>query len=119
MPNPYHAPEISPRALSDKAAAGTPFVWLDVREPWEVRRVQIDDARVLSVPLSDLAEQGIEALPPAAQDRDAEIVVQCHHGTRSAQVVMWLQQQGWNNAVSLAGGVAAWADEVDAAIGRY
>lgn len=119
MPNPYGAPEISARDLQAKRAAGEPIVWLDVRESWEVRRVQVKDDAILNVPMSALAQQGVEALPDAARDKAAPIVVQCHHGVRSAQVVQWLRQQGWSDAVSLAGGVDSWANEVDAAIGTY
>jgi rhodanese-related sulfurtransferase len=95
------------------------LIWIDVREPWEVRRVQVNDAAVQNVPMSELARQGPAALPAEAQLKDALIVVQCHHGVRSAQVTQWLRQQGWTNVLSLAGGVDAWAQEVDASIGAY
>lgn len=119
MPNPYGAPEITAQALQARRAAGEALVWLDVREPWEVRRVQVKDDAVVNLPLSELAQRGVEALPAAARDKNAQLVVQCHHGVRSAQVVRWLGDQGWSNAVSLAGGVDAWAKEVDASIGLY
>lgn len=119
MPNPYGAPEISPAELKEMADSGMPFAWLDVREPWEFRKVHVRDERVLLVPLSQIAEQRLDAFPPEALPKGAPIVVQCHHGVRSAQVAAWLRQQGWPEAVSLAGGVAAWADDVDAGIGRY
>ena len=119
MANPYGAPEISPADVQRKRSADEPFVWLDVREPWEFRRVHVNDDAVLLVPLSEIAERRLEALAEAAQDKDAPIVVQCHHGVRSAQVTAWLLQQGWTNVVSLAGGVDAWAKEVDSAIGLY
>lgn len=119
MANPYGAPEISPAEVRQKREANEPFVWLDVREPWEFRRVHVNDEAVILVPLSELAERRLDALPEAAQDKNVEIVVQCHHGVRSAQVTMWLRQQGWTNVVSLEGGVDAWAKEVDSAIGLY
>lgn len=119
MPNPYGAPEISAREVNQKRQNGETFVWLDVREPWETRRVQVKDESIVVIPLSEIAERRLEALPAEALEKDALIVIQCHHGVRSAQVAAWLQQQGWTNTFSLAGGVDAWADEVDSTIGRY
>lgn len=119
MPNPYGAPEISAREVNEKRQGGQTFVWLDVREPWETRRVQVKDESIVVTPLNDIAERRLDALPPEALEKDALIIVQCHHGVRSAQVTAWLRQQGWTNTFSLAGGVDAWADEVDPTIGKY
>lgn len=119
MPNPYGAPEIGVRDVAAKQQAGETFVWLDVREPHEVDAVRIADEGIVYLPLSVLAERRVAALPAQAQDKDAEIVVFCHHGVRSAQVVAWLRQQGWTQAVSMEGGIDAWAREVDASVGTY
>ena len=43
----------------------------------------------------------------------------CHTGVRSAQVTAWLRHNGWNNTVSLAGGIAAYAKRIDASVGKY
>ncbi len=119
MPNPYGAPEISVQNVAHKQAIGESFVWLDVREPEEYTTARIDDDAIHLVPLSKLAKQQLEALPAAALDKDAEIVVFCHHGIRSAQVVVWLQQQGWTNVLNMAGGIDAWAREINPAVGAY
>ena len=119
MPNPYGAPEISVKDVAAKLATEESFVWLDVREPDELRTVSIDNEQVVNVPMSVLAKQQTDALPSAAQAKDAEIVVFCHHGTRSAQVVAWLRGQGWNNVVNMEGGIDNWAAQIDSSIGRY
>lgn len=119
MANPYGAPEISVQDTEAKRQAGDQFVWLDVREPDEVAAVQIDDERIIVLPLSQLAQRQLDALPAATQDQAAEIIVFCHHGVRSAQVTTWLAQQGWNNVTSMAGGIAAWAQEIDPSVGFY
>ena len=119
MPNPYGAPEVTVREVNEKRQAGESFIWLDVREPNEVAMVQIVDERVAILPLSELAQRQLAALPAQAQAQEAEIVVFCHHGMRSAQVTAWLRQQGWTNVTSMAGGVAAWAQEIDPTIGTY
>jgi rhodanese-related sulfurtransferase len=119
MPNPYGAPEISVKQIDSKRQNGEQFVWLDVREPEEVARVSIQDERVRLLPLSVLADRQLAALPAEAQNQQAEIIVFCHHGLRSAQVAAWLRQQGWQKVMSMTGGVAAWSQEIDPSIGMY
>ena len=119
MPNPYGAPEISVSEAAEKLTAGKPFRFLDVREKQEVAAVSLKSDNVDYIPLSELGANGPDALPEPARDQDAEIVVFCHHGMRSAQVVAWLKNQGWSNVWSLAGGIAAYAAEVDPSIGFY
>src|SRR5215203_4824240 len=104
MPNSFGAPEISAQAVAAKIAANEQFVFLDVREPNELSAAAINDERVINVPLSVLAQQQTAALPAEAKDKDAEIVVFCHHGARSGQVTSWLLGQGWTNVVNMEGG---------------
>lgn len=119
MPNAFGAPEISVKEMAQRCVADEAFVWLDVREPNEHALVSIPDPRIHLLPLSRLAAERLDALPDAARAQDAPVVVMCHHGVRSAQVVAWLQQQGWTNVLNLAGGIDASAREVDASIGVY
>lgn len=119
MPNSFGAPEISVQAVSAKLAADEQFILLDVREPNELSAAAIQDDRVVNVPLSVLAQQRTVALPAGAQDKDAEIVVFCHHGARSGQVTSWLLGQGWTNVLNMEGGIDNWARNVDATVGRY
>lgn len=120
MPNPYGAPEISvldvQARLNDEPVD---FVWLDVRETDEHDLARIAHDAVNYLPLSRLAEEQTAALPAAAGEKDAEIIVFCHHGMRSAQVVAWLRQQGWTNVWNMDGGIAAWAEQVDPGVGTY
>ena len=119
MPNQFGAPEISVHDVDAKVKAGHPFVWLDVREPHEFARAAIENTAILKMPISRLAQEGIAALPSEAQEKNAEIVVSCHHGGRSAQVTAWLRQQGWTNVLNMDGGIDAWSREVDPSVGRY
>jgi rhodanese-related sulfurtransferase len=50
---------------------------------------------------------------------DRDIVVVCHHGMRSLQVAHFLQQAGIERVFNLAGGIAAWAEQVDPDMPRY
>jgi rhodanese-related sulfurtransferase len=119
MPNSFGAPEVTVKAVAQKIEAGDAFIWLDVREPNELTLAAIGDARVVNLPLSQLAARGADALSAALRNQKAEIVVFCHHGMRSAQVTAWLRQQGWQQVVNMTGGIDAWAVEVDPAVSRY
>ena len=117
--NPYGVPGLSVQEVAQKRDNGDSFVLLDVREPNELLYANLGKG-VLLAPLSDLAQQGLEALPEAVlADKEAEIVVLCHHGSRSAQVTAWLQQQGWTNVLNMDGGIDAYAIAVDPTVGRY
>ena len=73
---------------------------LDVREPVEWQHAHIEGA--LHIPLATLPVR-LDELPA-----DQQVLVVCKVGGRSAQAVMWLQQQG-REAVNLEGGMLDWA----------
>ncbi len=52
-------------------------------------------------------------------DAEADIVVICHHGVRSMQVAMYLENNGFGSVRNLTGGVDAWAHEVDPSMPKY
>lgn len=81
-------------------AASAPVV-LDVREPNETNLGRIPGAIVLP---RGTMETKIEALVP----RDANVVIYCASGNRSALAADTLQQMGYSNVSSLAGGWNAW-----------
>ncbi len=102
----------------ERALSGAPHervVFLDVREPWEVKTAAIasDDATVVFMPMGEVTERfgQLDPLQP--------VVCICHHGARSAQVVAFLQRRGFAAAYNLAGGIDAWSDEVDPGVTRY
>ena len=117
--NPYGVPGFSVQEVAQKRANGDDFVLLDVREPNELLYANLGE-NVLIAPLSELVRQGPTALPKeVSANKEAEIVVMCHHGNRSAQVTAWLRQQGWTNVFNLDGGIEAYAIAIDPAVGRY
>ena len=95
--------------LDDKASAQP--ILLDVREPQEFAHCHIEGAQLMSM---NTVPAQLQAL-----DADRPTVVICHHGMRSAQVAMYLQQQGFGKLFNLSGGVAAWAAQVDSAMPTY
>ncbi len=86
-------------------------VVLDVREPWEHAVCAIPDSRLL--PMQEIPAR-LQELPA-----DTDIVVVCHHGMRSLQVANFLKQSGLERVYNLSGGIAAWAEQVDADMPRY
>lgn len=90
---------------------GEPHLVVDVREPAELAICRLDQAWL--IPMNQIPDN-VERLP-----RDRPIVVMCHHGIRSAQVVDYLKQAGLTNAVNLHGGIDAWAREVDPQMAVY
>jgi rhodanese-related sulfurtransferase len=84
-------------------ALGTPGapVILDVREPNETNLGRIPGAIV--IPRGTM-ETKVEAIVP----RDAHVVIYCASGNRSALAADTLQQMGYGNVSSLAGGWNAW-----------
>ena len=120
MPNPYGAPEISVQDVHAKQQNSEEFILVDVRELSELEQASLPADSFINLPLSDLRARRLDALPDALrQDTDAEVVVFCHKGLRSAQVTVFLRQQGWSNTVSMAGGIDAWAEEIDESVGKY
>lgn len=112
-------PEISPRELEAWIKTRPDLVILDVREPYEFSRVRLKDERVVYAPMSELVRKYLAALPEPVLDRSMTIVVICHHGNRSAQVTAWLMDQGWQSVYNLAGGIEAYARQVDPEVGFY
>ena len=77
-------------------------VLIDVRERDEFVDGHIEGAEFVPRGLLDLK---IENLVP---DRDQEIVLYCGSGTRSALAARTLEELGYKNVVSMAGGFTAW-----------
>ena len=90
---------------------GQDHVLLDVREPQELEICRIDGSTV--IPMREI--------PGRVQELEADrlLVVHCHHGGRSAQVVQFLRAQGFAQATNLAGGIEAWSMEIDPQVPRY
>ena len=89
------------------------ILFVDCREPDEYETARIEGATLL--PTSEMQER-IEELTP---HREKTIVVHCHHGGRSLRVAMWLRQQGFENPLSMAGGIDAWSKTIDPSVPRY
>jgi rhodanese-related sulfurtransferase len=103
--------EISAKEAANLQAAQKDAVLLDVREDSELAICRIDGA--LHIPMGEIPER-YTALP-----KTAPLIVFCHHGMRSLNVVQYLEAKGFENAVNLTGGIHAWAHEVDSDMPTY
>src|SRR5947208_1986919 len=104
-------PIISVNELKRKMDAREAFKLVDVREPFEYEIARIDGAQL--IPLGEIAERAGEL------QREQQIVVHCHSGTRSAQADRLLQLRGFNNVYNLEGGIDAWSDQIDSSVPKY
>jgi rhodanese-related sulfurtransferase len=88
---------------------------LDVREPWELglAALQLPGWRTLNIPMSEITQR-LHELNPVHR-----VVCICHHGIRSAQVLTFLETQGFEDIYNLSGGIDAWSLQMDARIQRY
>jgi rhodanese-related sulfurtransferase len=80
-------------------------ILLDVRESNEYEYCHIEGS--LHIPMNTIPNKLLEI------HTDSPIVCICHHGVRSMQVAMFLEQSGFTDISNLTGGVDAWAIDVD------
>ena len=104
---------MSVRELREELAAKKLVRLIDVREAdeWEICRI----AGAELVPLSQWPQLALEKFPI----KDEALVMQCHHGGRSARATAWLLGQGYTDVRNLAGGIDAWSTEIDPSVPRY
>ena len=104
-------PAISATELKAKLDRGDRFVLLDVREKFEHDICRIPGSRL--IPLSELPSRMSEL------DSADEIVLHCKTGVRSTKALKMLNEAGFNKLWNMAGGIEAWADDVDPNVPKY
>ncbi len=104
-------PTIAVSELRQKLAAKEDFLLVDVRERYEHDIARIPGAKL--IPVSELPSRMSEL--DSAQD----IVLLCKNGARSGQALRTLQEAGFARLVNVAGGIDAWASEIDPAMPKY
>lgn len=88
---------------------------VDVREPEELSIAQLPG--FINLPLSQYGEWSGDI--HSRLDPQMETIVMCHHGMRSAQMCQWLLTQDFTNVKNLAGGIDAYAQEIDSSVPQY
>lgn len=103
--------QLAPAQLKQRLDRGDALVVVDVREPWEVAVCALPGAR--HIPMREIPAQA------ATLPRDADLVLLCHHGVRSQYVASFLERLGFEKLYNLAGGIDAWAKDVDPTMAKY
>jgi rhodanese-related sulfurtransferase len=106
-------PEITVQEARARLVADSPPRLIDVREADEWEIVHIAGAELL--PLSQWPGISTEKLA----DPDEALLILCHHGGRSERAAAFLIRSGFTNVTNVAGGIDAWAVEVDPLLARY
>ena len=81
---------------------------LDVREPEEFAVAHLENSVLM--PMQSIPPQ-LQRVEQMADENT--LLVLCHHGVRSLQVVAWLRAQGIENCYSVTGGIDRWSRELD------
>jgi rhodanese-related sulfurtransferase len=96
--------ECTAAQVKERLACGEQFHFIDVREDSEYEVDHAAGARHLG---RGVLERDIETLIP---DKDADIVLYCGGGFRSALAAESLQKMGYRRVVSMDGGIRAWRE---------
>ena len=107
----YENSEITVHQLNELREKDKKIQILDVREDTERNHAYIKNT--VHIKLNEIATRHSEL------DRNKNIFVMCHTGTRSQTVVKWLKSQGYKHSVNVLGGIDAWAALIDRTIRRY
>lgn len=103
--------QVPPHTLKERLDRGEALVIVDVRETWEYSLAHIPGS--INFPLGELADCVMEL------DQEDEIIVCCHHGSRSYEGAQILIESGFPRVANLVGGIDLWSCVVDPSIPRY
>jgi adenylyltransferase/sulfurtransferase len=103
--------EIEVTEVKEKLDRGDAFVLIDVREPHEYQICNIPAARL--IPLGEVGKRLGEL------DPEADIVIHCKSGMRSARACGILKAAGFKQVRNMKGGILAWSDRVDRSVPKY
>jgi len=103
--------EIEVTEVKEKLDRGDDFVLIDVREPHEYQICNIPAAKL--IPLGEVGKRLGEL------DPEADIVIHCKSGMRSARACGILKAAGFKHVRNMKGGILAWSDQVDSSVPKY
>lgn len=104
---------ISVLDLAAKIAAKDDFYLVDVREPSEFEIVRIPGSHLIP------KQEFLDGTVLAALPQDKPIILHCKSGVRSAECLAILKGAGFADATHVAGGVIAWAKQIDKTLPVY
>src|SRR5689334_8718849 len=102
---------LTAKELKAELDRGENIVIVDVREPQEYQINRLPGS--ILMPLGDLPKRYVEL------DPNANLVMQCKSGMRSAKAQDFLRSKGFTRVRNLTGGVLGWIDQVDPSQPKY
>lgn len=103
--------EINVQELKQLRDQGADFQLIDVREQHEF---EICNLNGVLIPMGEVPDRVSEI------SKDKQVVIHCRSGARSGNIVTYLEKNhGYTNLANLAGGILAWADEIDTSMTKY
>jgi len=99
--------EITVQDLHKKLESGEPFVFIDVREPWEYEEFNLG---AQLIPLNTL----VNSMYELEDHKEDQIILHCRSGARSGMAQGLMLANGFKNVLNLQGGILAW----EAAFGK-
>jgi len=93
--------EVDAERARELLGSDHPPALVDIREEWELESGTIAGSE--HVPMDEVGAR----LDP---ERDRHIVLYCAHGNRSLRLAKAMHEHGFEDVVSLAGGIVAWAE---------
>jgi molybdopterin/thiamine biosynthesis adenylyltransferase/rhodanese-related sulfurtransferase len=93
--------EVDAERARELLAAEDPPALVDIREGWELESGTITGSE--HIPMGEVGAR----LDP---QRDRHIVLYCSHGNRSLRLAQAMHEHGFEDVVSLSGGITAWAE---------
>jgi adenylyltransferase/sulfurtransferase len=104
--------EMTATELKEKMDSGEDIQLIDVRNPDEFAFAKVEGAKL--IPFGEVMARLDEF------DENADTVVMCRSGVRSARVIEFLESKGFKGRLhNLAGGILAWSDQVDPSLPKY
>jgi rhodanese-related sulfurtransferase len=103
--------DFSPEKFLAEYKANGSWQLLDVREPREIEIVAVPGS--IKIPFAEVPSRQSEL------DADKPVAVLSHAGGRSAKMADYLSNQGFSRVANIAGGIDAWARDVDNSLPRY
>ena len=102
--------QVEPMDVKAWLDAGEEFRFIDVRTSQEIELASIASAEAL-----DFSDQGkYMGLP-----KDTKIVFSCKSGMRSLDIAAYFAGHGFEQVLSMRGGIDAWREEIDPTIPVY
>jgi rhodanese-related sulfurtransferase len=104
--------QITPGEVKQRLDSGEKLRLVDVRETFEFQQAHIEGSELIPM-------RTVPGALSTFEEETRPMIVFCHHGMRSLQVVSWLREQGVESCSSMEGGIDRWSLEIDPTVPRY